>query len=253
MYRVAGGNDLLATRLAAGLTEPVRVRTVVRAVRQHARGVRVAVESADGGRADIAADYAIVTLPAAALRHIIFEPALPEPQARAIAELPYGPVTKTLLQCDRPFWRRHGRPRAYGTDLATGAVWDGNEGQRGKAGILILMAGGGASAETQQLARAGGPNALLRKLAWLGAGRAEVLQARSVSWEHDAWAGGGYAAFTVRFDAALRPWLARPHGRVLFAGEHTSLKWQGYMNGAVETGQRAAAEVRALARRNTSL
>jgi monoamine oxidase len=74
-----------------------------------------------------------------------------------------------------------------------------------------------------------------------------MLHARAVTWEADPWSGGGYASFTVNYDAALRPWLARPHGRVLFAGEHTSLQWQGYMNGAVETGQRAAAEVRALA------
>jgi monoamine oxidase len=41
-------------------------------------------------------------------------------------------------------------------------------------------------------------------------------------------------------------WLARPHGRIVCAGEHTSFRWQGYMNGAVESGLRAAAEVRAL-------
>ena len=44
---------------------------------------------------------------------------------------------------------------------------------------------------------------------------------------------------------SLRYWLARPFGRVFFAGEHTSLRWQGYMNGAVETGLRAAEEVAA--------
>ena len=46
---------------------------------------------------------------------------------------------------------------------------------------------------------------------------------------------------------ALRDWLARPAGRLFFAGEHTSLRWQGYMNGAVESGRRAALEVRATA------
>ena len=58
--------------------------------------------------------------------------------------------------------------------------------------------------------------------------------------------GGGYAVFGPTYDPALRQWLARPRGRILFAGEHTSLRWQGYMEGAVESGLRAAAEVRAM-------
>jgi monoamine oxidase len=69
--------------------------------------------------------------------------------------------------------------------------------------------------------------------------------ARQVIWEHDPFARGGYAYFDPCFDPALRGWLARPAGRLFFAGEHTSLKWQGYMNGAIESGRRAAAEVAA--------
>jgi monoamine oxidase len=52
--------------------------------------------------------------------------------------------------------------------------------------------------------------------------------------------------FGPGFDPQWRDWLARPAGRIVFAGEHTSLRWQGYMNGAVESGQRAAAEILAL-------
>ena len=59
----------------------------------------------------------------------------------------------------------------------------------------------------------------------------------------DPNARGGYAYFDPAFDPALRAWLARPFGRLFFAGEHTSVKWQGYMNGAVESGRRAAAEI----------
>ena len=58
-----------------------------------------------------------------------------------------------------------------------------------------------------------------------------------------AW---GYAYIDPTYDPSLSSWLGRPRGRLLFAGEHTSLRWQGYMNGAVESGLRAAAELRAL-------
>jgi monoamine oxidase len=71
---------------------------------------------------------------------------------------------------------------------------------------------------------------------------------QAYTWEHDRWAKGGYAVFDPRFDPALRPWLARPSGRIVFAGEHTSGRWQGYMNGAVESGRRAAIEVALAAR-----
>ena len=64
-------------------------------------------------------------------------------------------------------------------------------------------------------------------------------------WEADPWARGGYAFFDPAFNPSLRAWLARPFGRLFFAGEHTSIKWQGYMNGAIESGRRAAAELNA--------
>ena len=64
-----------------------------------------------------------------------------------------------------------------------------------------------------------------------------------MSWEHERWSRGGYAFFDPQFPPSLRYALARPFGRIFFAGEHTSLRWQGYMNGAVETGLRAAEEV----------
>jgi monoamine oxidase len=109
------------------------------------------------------------------------------------------------------------------------------------------MAGGQASEDTQKIMAQEGVEGLVRALDWLKPGDAELLHHYHVTWEHDSWAQGGYAYFDSSFDPAWRPWLARPHGRLLFAGEHTSIKWQGYMNGAVESGLRAAAEVWALA------
>ena len=50
---------------------------------------------------------------------------------------------------------------------------------------------------------------------------------------------------TPQFDPRLRGWLSQPCGRLFFAGEHTSIRWQGYINGAVESGRRAAAEIAA--------
>ena len=67
-----------------------------------------------------------------------------------------------------------------------------------------------------------------------------------MTWERDRWARGGYAFFGPSFEPSWRDDLSRAFGRIVFAGDHTSREWQGYMNGAVESGQRAAKEVAAL-------
>ena len=127
-----------------------------------------------------------------------------------------------------------------------GAIWEGNEDQRGRGGILSLLAGGGASDATQAIVAKHGPRGMVDALEWLGSRNAELTASRQIVWEQDPYARGGYAFFDPAFDPALRAWLARPFGRLFFAGEHTSIKWQGYMNGAVESGRRAAAEVAAV-------
>jgi monoamine oxidase len=187
----------------------------------------------------------VLALPATILRRIPITPPLPARQHDAIAALKYGRATKTLLQFSRRFWRARGRPRAFGSPLSFGALWDANEEQRGRSGILSLLAGGGASDATQALVAKDGPQGLVEALAWLGSKNAELIASRQVIWEDDPHARGGYAFFDPAFDPDLRAWLARPAGRIFFAGEHTSIRWQGYMNGAVESGRRAAAEVAA--------
>ena len=73
--------------------------------------------------------------------------------------------------------------------------------------------------------------------------RQDVRDFRSTTWEMDRFARGGYAVFGPDFKPEWRAELARATGRVVLAGEHTSRRWQGYMNGAVESGIRAARDI----------
>ena len=244
-YRIRGGNDRFATALAGRLSEPVLLQTRLLAVAQRRGKVRLTLRGQDG-QGEMSADALVMALPATMVRRIAFTLSLPVLQRHAFRDLRYGPATKTLLQFDRRFWRRPGRALAYGTELPIGAIWDGNEEQRGGAGILTLLAGGSASRDTKQLIARGGAEAVAAQLKWLGSTKAVLRAARHVSWEDDPFVRGGYAVFQPGYDPEQRAWLARPHGRILFAGEHTSLHWQGYMNGAVESGLRAAEEVTAL-------
>jgi monoamine oxidase len=245
MYRIEGGNDRLATALAEPLGHRLHLNTDVVALSHRGKVVRVSVKN-NRALSQITCDYVILALPATLLRRMPITPALPAQQHEAIVRLKYGRATKTLLQFSKRFWRGVGRPRAFGSPLPFGAVWDGTEEQRGRAGILTLLAGGGASDATQAIVAKHGTKGLADSLDWLGSKDAELLASRQIVWEQDPYARGGYAYFDPGFDPSLRAWLLRPAGRLFFAGEHTSIRWQGYMNGAVESGRRAAAEVAAV-------
>jgi len=252
MYRIDGGNDRLASALASQLGDRIRLNTELVAISHRGQNVRATVKR---GRAasSFACDYLVLALPATTLRRVPITPALPQQQHEAIARLQYGSATKTLIQFSQRFWRIPGRPKAFGSALPFGAVWDGNEEQRGAPGILALLAGGSASAASQEILARDGAQGFAIALDWLGSKRAGLLGSRQVVWEHDPLARGGYAYFDPGFDPSLRAWLARPCGRLFFAGEHTSIKWQGYMNGAVESGRRAAAEIVAVHREHQNV
>jgi monoamine oxidase len=256
MVRIIGGNDRLPAALARALGSSIHLNTILHRVAQGRDGVTTALES-NGRVSEARFDYLVCAMPATTVRDVVFEPALPDLQRNAMTTVKYGAATKTALQFDRAPWRKRGKPRAFGTALPIGAVWDGNEEpafaasrlrRRRRGGILTLLAGGSASAATREMLAAEGPLRIVRELSWLNLKNAELTAWTSVSWEHERWSRGGYAFFDTQFPPSLRYWLARPFDRIFFAGEHTSLRWQGYMNGAVETGMRAAEEVSARSR-----
>ncbi|MGH9330070.1 MAG: flavin monoamine oxidase family protein, partial [Vicinamibacterales bacterium] len=167
MYRLRGGNDALPRALAKRARGTIHLQTIVRSIATSSGGVRLTVTGPNGRRSQMSADYAVVTAPASTLRHIEIRPGLPPRQRTAIESLAYGRATRVLAEFDQRFWRAPMRRRAFGTDADTGAVWDGNEQQGGRGGILSLLAGGSASEGLQRLASQGG-RALTRELAWLG-------------------------------------------------------------------------------------
>jgi monoamine oxidase len=163
---------------------------------------------------------------------------LPEEQRRAIGALRYGCATKVLVQSSRDLFGGR-KARAFATDTDLGAFWDGTEGN----GTLLTFLGGGCVSRRLRTRADQSGSHLLDDLCWLGMAGAPVNAIRTVTWEDDLWAGGGYAYLDPSFDPAWRPLLSSRAGRLVFAGEHTSEAWQGYMNGAVESGLRAAREL----------
>jgi monoamine oxidase len=125
MFRVKGGNDQLATRLADQLGDRVQCATELVAVSQRGQSVRATIKNARRS-SQVMVDYLIFALPATLLRRVPITPALPARQHEAIARLKYGRGTKTLLQFERKFWRGPAQPRALRPPLPD---WRGVGGQ----------------------------------------------------------------------------------------------------------------------------
>jgi monoamine oxidase len=237
--RIKGGNDRLVQALGKQSKLKISLKSIVSKIEHDDREVRVIV--ADGSKRGLLlkADYVVVTAPPSVSRTWEFAPALPSTLRRAWQALQSGPATKAHVRFDKHWWRKPGRPRAFGSNVDTGAIWE--TAGTGPAS-LTLLAGGRASQGLLGLLEEGGPQRVVRRLSWLGEPE-EARDFRSMSWEHDPFARGGYAVFGPDFRPEWRSELSRAVGRIAFAGEHTSREWQGYMNGAVESGQRAAREI----------
>jgi monoamine oxidase len=216
------------------------MRTAVRRLRAVSNGIEAAVEG-PGGIDRITADYCVVAIPPPLIGELGITPSLRPSSTRPFALSKWAPPRSCC--CSSP--HRSGGVAGWrvctDSNQPIGAVWDGNEQQRGRAAILTCLAGGDASGQLQQaLDRQGHPvsqprfNGLVHHRAW--SPRARLTGRRS---------GGLVADMRYSHQVGI-PNCATgcaPHGRLLFAGEHTSVRWQGYMNGAIESGQRAAAEV----------
>jgi monoamine oxidase len=238
MYRVTHGNDRLVEALVASIPTPVLLQHKLRAIAHATTRVIAHVEDEHGHAQEIEADAMVIALPTTALTRVDIRPSLPEAQQRAIAALRYGCATKVLVQSPRDLFRGR-KARAFATDTDLGAFWDGTDGE----GTLLTFLGGGCVSGRLRAKADRGGSRMLDDLCWLGMAGADVSGTRAVTWEDDPCAGGGYAYLDPGFDPAWRPLLSRRAGRLVFAGEHTSEAWQGYMNGAVESGLRAAREL----------
>ncbi len=247
MYRIEGGSDRLVDALARDAGARLLLKHRIVAVTQDSNRVVVTAVDEGGFQQHIEADAAVITLPASTLADVALTPALPEEQWRAITALRYGCATKAVVQSRRDAFR--GRARAFATDTPLGAFWDATEGQpadtnsQARERFVLTFLAGGAASRTLRARVDRGADAVLSDLCWLGMGGAPVDALEAVTWEGDPFARGGYAYLDPGFDPAWRAQLRRRAGRLVFAGEHTSERWQGYMNGAIESALRAVGEL----------
>lgn len=233
-FKIAGGNSRLVDELHRRLNIALQTSMPVTAVYQ-----RRGVVSVEAGGQRFNADACICTVPARALASIHFDPPLPTAQAEAALSLQYARITKSTVHFSRRFWPSE--DFSVVSDETSHYYFHSTKNQPGSDGLLTSYAVGDKA--DILAARDDG-----RKLALIASDLAPIqpdagsLAHRIVSyaWQRDQYTKGAYALYGPGQWYGVRPILARPHGKVLFAGEHLA-DWQGFMEGAVVTGEAAAA------------
>lgn len=241
-YEIVDGNDQLASALKRKVKKQFRKASIVKRIEQNQNGVTVTYSNSDGIQT-ITADRVICTLPFPVLKDIEVSPAFPEDKQRAINELKLTPVTRTYLQFQTRVWEQAGFS-GYGlSDLPIQNTYSPTLTQEGKSGILTSYAGGQRALDLSAMSERDRQSFVLRQMGNLFSGLDSGYEGgTSQIWHEDKFARGAFAYFEPGQMTTLLPIAQRPEGRVHFAGEHTSA-WHGWMNGALESGNRAAAEV----------
>ena len=240
-FKIRGGMDQLPRAVAASLGDMVRYNAGVVRVDQTAGRVRVdyldrvTPKQIDGSRL-------IFAIPFSTLRQIDVRPAFSPQKARTIQELPYFPATRFLLQSRSRFWQESGLNGAARTDRPA-EIWDCTYDVPGTRGLLGATVGGAVGRALVDM----GADECLKFGADVVADafpkmRLNFEKGVAYRWAAERWSRGAFAVFRPGQMALMMPEIARPEGRVHFAGEHTS-SWMGWMEGALESGERAAREV----------
>ncbi len=247
--RFHGGSQLLALRLAEQLgAETVALGRPVRRI-AHGEGGVVLESDGEQGPLTVRARRAIVAIPPTLAGRIAYDPPLPGLRDQLTQRMPQGTVIKTMAVYETPFWREEGRSGQAASEKGPARVVFDNSPPDGSPGVLLGFLEG-------RLAREWGARAAPERRAAVIAGHVRLFGPRAAAperfiervWAEEEWTRGCYGCLMTPggwtgFGRALR----EPVGRLHWAGAETATVWNGYMDGAVQSGERAAEEVLAAA------
>src|SRR5713226_7518425 len=241
-YEIVGGNDQLASALKRKVKKQFKKASVVTRIEQNQNSVTVTYTNSDGVQT-ITADRVICTLPFPVLKDIEVSPAFSGDKQRAIDALKLTPVTRTYLQFKTRVWEQAGLS-GYGlSDLPIQNTYSPTLNQEGVPGIMTSYTGGQRALDLSAMSESARQSFVLRQMGNLFNGLDSQYEGgTSQIWHEDQFARGAFTYFEPGQMTTLLPTAQRAEGRIHFAGEHTSA-WHGWMNGALESGNRAAAEV----------
>lgn len=239
-YRIRGGNDSLAARLTQRLAGQIRLNHALTAVERREDG-SYTLRFENGS--ELHAQHAVFALPFSILRRSVDLSCagLSERKMTAIRELGMGNNAKMHLQFKSRHWEKLGSTGETYSDTGYQCTWDQSRGQKGRPGLLVNFLGAEAALALGQRS----PQLALEQLEpvlpgitaeWNG-------RVRTDDWPNNPFVRGGYSFYRPGQYTKFGGAEGEREGNAHFCGEHTSSEWQGFMNGAVETGERAAREI----------
>jgi monoamine oxidase len=240
-WRFEGGSQLVALKVAEELgSRRIAFDTPVRRIEQDGAGVRVI-----GDKLTFAGSRAIVAVPPALAGRIQYEPAMPMLRDQLMQRVAQGALTKVAAKYDTPFWRAKGlNGTALSTDHLVSATFDDSPSD-GSPGVIFGFVGGDNCRLYAQLSEAERRERILDEFAtFFGEEARAATEFFDTQWPDEVWSRGGPVGIhgpgsLLEYGPALR----QPVGRIHWAGTETSTYWNGYMDGAVRSGERAAKEV----------
>jgi monoamine oxidase len=260
--RIAGGNQRLPQAIAKSLPEGcIKLSHRLVAIKRGSAGTVILSFTTPKGPLEVTCEHVILTLPFSTLRRVDYAQAgFDSLKQAAITELGYGTISKLFLQFDARYWYQDGLwPRDnngfYITDLDIQTLWDGSIGQTGSHGLLVNYTSGerGASyAPDAAFTSTNGSEAIqqyaqdcLQQLESVFPGiSAHYTGTAALSYSTgDPNLLGSYACWRVGQYTLFGGYEGVRQGPIHFAGEHCSIKWQGFMEGAAIEGARAAREI----------
>jgi monoamine oxidase len=240
--RVSGGMQQVAERLANLIEDKVelRLRSPVRRIEHEGDGV---VVHHDGG--SVRARRAVVAIPPKLAASLAFDPPLEGRRAELVKKMPMGAVIKCTAIYERPFWRDRGLSGMSLSDVGPVHIAFDNSPPEGRPGVLMGFVEADHARTLGKLSEAERRDAAVTCFArCYGDGALHPIAYADHVWEHDEWAGGCYGAFMPPgVWTSLGPSIREPAGPIHWAGAETAAVWNGYIDGAISSGIRAADEV----------
>jgi monoamine oxidase len=237
---VNGGAGSIARRVADELGEAVRLNAPVRSITQREDGV---VVESDG--VSVSARHAVVAVPPALVADMDFDPVLSDDRLALYRSAVAGPETKTLVVYDEPFWRADGFSGQTAEPGSAAEVTLDASPSSGRPGVIASFRFGSVAERFDALSEAERRDATLHALAArLGQRAASPIEYVETVWWREQWTRGcSMAHFPPGTLTRYGPLLREPMGRVHWAGTETSTTSHGAIDGAVRSGERAAAEI----------
>jgi monoamine oxidase len=242
------GAQVLSERIAQALGTQVILQNPVHTIFQVDDGVQVESE-----QMTVHADKVIVAIPPTLAGRLRYRPPLPASRDQLTQRMPMGTVIKIHCLYPTPFWRAAGLSGQVASDTGIVRITFDNSPESGERGTLLtFIEGDEARFWSRQNAEERKTAVLARLVEYFGEQAAQPYDYIEQNWSEEEYSRGCYAAYMptgvwTTYGEALR----RPIGHIHWAGTETATIWNGYMDGAIRSGERAATEIlQALARRS---